>query len=211
MEVIPKAAAGHDQGGGTIVTEPSEHAFDPRVEASLVLPAREIRLRQAVATQTDFMWRTARRFGVHERDIDDVLQRSWLVFASKLDDVRLGSERCYLVAVVARIASHTRRSYGRRAEDLVQEVEPLDAEAVPSAEDMADRKTARRFLDDILDAMDDEARQVFILFELEELDSAAIAEVLQIPQGTVKSRLRRARELYEGCVARLRSRERVRP
>ena len=157
------------------------------------------------------MWRTARRFGVNERDIDDVLQRSWLVFASKLGEVRPGAERAYLVAVVARGASPAGRSYGRRAEDLVHEVEPIDAGDVPSADELADRKTARRFLDDILDAMDDEARQVFILFELEALDSAAIAELLQIPQGTVKSRLRRARELYESRVARLRLRQGGRP
>lgn len=209
--MIPKRLAGHEQGGDTLVTNPSERVFERIPEAPITAPPRDVRLRHAVATHTDFMWRTARRFGVHERDIDDVLQRTWLVFASKLDEVRLGAERAYLVAVVARVASHARRSYGRRAEDLVHEVEPIDAGDVPSADEMADRSTARRFLDDILDAMDDEARQVFILFELEALDSTAIAELLQIPQGTVKSRLRRARELYEGRVARLRSQQGGRP
>lgn len=207
MEVIPKPVAGHDQARDPLVTPPSERVHDRTPEGPEAPPPRHVRLRHAVATHTDFMWRTARRFGVHERDIDDVLQRAWLVFASKLDEVRIGAERAFLVAVVVRIASHERRSYGRRAEDLGQDVEPIEAGDVPSADEMADRSTARRFLDDILDAMDDEARQVFILFELEALDSAAIAELLQIPQGTVKSRLRRARELYERRVVRLRTQQ----
>jgi RNA polymerase sigma-70 factor (ECF subfamily) len=49
-------------------------------------------------------------------------------------------------------------------------------------------------------------RAVFVLYELEQLTSAEIAELLQIPPGTVASRLRRARESFESCVARLRAR-----
>lgn len=206
MEVIPKRSAGHEQSGPT-VTLPSARIAVAPVEAPSGERSREARLREAVLTHTDMMWRSARRFGVRERDIDDVLQRTWLVFASKLDEVRLGSERAYLVSVVARMASHARRSYVRHPEDLVSETVPLDPGEVPSAEELADRSVARRFLDEILDAMDDEARQVFVLFELEGLESAAIAELLQLPQGTVKSRLRRARELYEKRVTRLRAQQ----
>jgi RNA polymerase sigma-70 factor (ECF subfamily) len=42
---------------------------------------------------------------------------------------------------------------------------------------------------------------VFVLFELEEMTMAAIAETLQIPPGTVASRLRRARERFEALAA----------
>ena len=208
--MIPEPSAGHKEGEPR-VTKPSETLSLERREAPLALPSREERLRQAVNEHTDFLWRSARRFGVRDGDVEDVLQRAWLVFAQKLDDVRLGSERAYLIAVVARFAGHARRGYGRRPEDLVDDPEPLEAGDVPSADELADRRTARRFLDDILDAMDDDARQVFILFELEGLDSSAIADLLQIPSGTVKSRLRRARETYESRVSKLRGQQGWRP
>ena len=50
-------------------------------------------------------------------------------------------------------------------------------------------------------------RAVFVLFELEDMSTAAIAEGLEIPQGTVASRLRRARKLFHAKVARLRARQ----
>ncbi len=52
-----------------------------------------------------------------------------------------------------------------------------------------------------------EMRAVFVLFELEEMPSTEIAEVLAIPIGTVASRLRRAREEFQRIVARLKARE----
>jgi RNA polymerase sigma-70 factor (ECF subfamily) len=50
--------------------------------------------------------------------------------------------------------------------------------------------------------MDLDLRTVFILYEVEEMTMAEIATVLQIPPGTVASRLRRAREDF---LARVRS------
>ncbi len=50
-----------------------------------------------------------------------------------------------------------------------------------------------------------EARSVFVLFELEELTVTEIARVLEVPIGTVSSRLRRARELFRAAALRLRA------
>ena len=49
-------------------------------------------------------------------------------------------------------------------------------------------------------------RTVFVLFELEELTMAEIAELLGLAPGTVASRLRRARQDYGAAVHRLRLR-----
>ena len=51
--------------------------------------------------------------------------------------------------------------------------------------------------------MDLDLRSVFILYEVEEMTMAEIAAVLQIPPGTVASRLRRAREDFLSRVRRL--------
>ena len=51
--------------------------------------------------------------------------------------------------------------------------------------------------------MPDELRTIFVLFELEELKMAAIAELLSLAPGTVASRLRRARAQFELAAIKL--------
>jgi RNA polymerase sigma-70 factor, ECF subfamily len=60
-------------------------------------------------------------------------------------------------------------------------------------EQLLDQKRARELLDDVLETMTPDLRMVFVLYELEELSMIEIASALEIPQGTVASRLRRAR------------------
>ena len=52
---------------------------------------------------------------------------------------------------------------------------------------------ARELLDEILEQMGGDLRAVFILHEFEQMSMAEIAVSLEIPPGTVASRLRRAR------------------
>ena len=63
-------------------------------------------------------------------------------------------------------------------------------------DDQIDRARARAMLDEILATMPLELRSVFTLFELEQMTMIQIAGMLELPQGTVASRLRRARELF---------------
>ncbi len=72
-------------------------------------------------------------------------------------------------------------------------------------EELSDQLRARALMDSVLSAMPSELREVFVLFELEELAVAEVAELLSIPIGTVGSRLRRAREDFHERVRRLRA------
>jgi hypothetical protein len=57
-----------------------------------------------------------------------------------------------------------------------------------------------------------ELRSVFTLFELEQMTMLQIAGLLELPQGTVASRLRRARELFADQRSRIEARlSRCRP
>jgi RNA polymerase sigma-70 factor, ECF subfamily len=57
-------------------------------------------------------------------------------------------------------------------------------------------------LDAVLATLPPELRQVFVLFELEELTMREIAAALRLPAGTVASRLRRAREMFKAEAAK---------
>jgi len=60
-------------------------------------------------------------------------------------------------------------------------------------------------MDDALESLPIELRSVFVLYEMEEMTMAEIAELLGIPAGSVASRLRRARHHFHEYVRRYRA------
>ena len=74
------------------------------------------------------------------------------------------------------------------------------------ADELIDRTRARATLDAILAAMALEVRAVFVLYEMERATMAEIAALLDLPAGTVASRLRRGREQFQAAVRRLEAR-----
>jgi RNA polymerase sigma-70 factor (ECF subfamily) len=161
------------------------------------------RLRREVLKNYEFLWRSLRRLGVAEASVEDAAQQVLVVFAQRLDDVHPGAERAFLFATATRIASDVRKRQLRSRELTDSEAIEAHPSPAPSAEQLIDQGRARDLLDVILAEMPLELRTVFILFELEEMTMAAIAETLALPAGTVASRLRRARALFEEKASRL--------
>jgi RNA polymerase sigma-70 factor (ECF subfamily) len=148
------------------------------------------------------VWRSLRRLGVLESDADDATQQVFLVAHRRIADIVPENEQAFLLQTALRVAADFRRSRRRRHEDDGREV-PVLADTAANPEEMADRRRARVMLDRALVAMPMELRQVFVLFELEELTTSEVASVLRVPKGTVASRLRRAREAFRKIVLRL--------
>jgi RNA polymerase sigma-70 factor (ECF subfamily) len=166
-------------------------------------PAADRRLRGLVDEHFTFVARVVRNLGVAEADLDDVLQRAFCAVARRLDDIAPGSERAFLVQAAINWAHNARRARSRNPEVGLAEL-PDVADASPSPEDLTDRKRAAAVLDGLLATMDLELRTVLVLYEIEEMSRAEIAQLLGLPQGTVASRLRRAREDFESKLARWR-------
>jgi RNA polymerase sigma-70 factor (ECF subfamily) len=145
-----------------------------------------------VDVHIDFVARVLRNAGTPEAEIDDDVQRTFITAAKRLDDVRPGAEKSFLLQIALRVAAHARRTVARRREVLSEDA-PEIVETFATPEQLTDQKRARQLLDQVLDAMSVDLRTVFVLYEFEELSMAEIAAVLGIPQGTVASRLRRAR------------------
>jgi len=153
---------------------------------------RTARLREMVDDHIDFVARVLRNAGTPEAEVDDEVQRTFIIAARRLDDVRRGAEKRFLVGIALNLAAHARRTMARRREVAADQApELVDGAATP--EQLTDRRWARRMLDRLLDSMHPNLRAVFVLHELEEMNMSEIAVVLGIPQGTVASRLRRAR------------------
>jgi RNA polymerase sigma-70 factor (ECF subfamily) len=71
------------------------------------------------------------------------------------------------------------------------------------ARDIGDRRSDIDLCDLVLSKIDPELEHVFVLFEAEGLSSREIAELLGIPRGSVRSRLRRAREQFRTAVSQI--------
>lgn len=169
--------------------------------------ASALRIAHLVRDNYVFVWRLLRRLGLREGDADDATQQVFLAASGRFDAIEPARERAFLYGVALNVGARARRSLGRRRE------EPLEAASdrvapEPNAEQVLERRQARALLDQLLDEMPEELRVVFVLFELEELSTPQIAELCEIPVGTAASRLRRAREDFEGRVARAEARRR---
>lgn len=157
-------------------------------------------LKRLLDDHIDFVARILRNGGTAEADLDDDVQRVFIILATRLDDVQPGSEKSFLLQTALRIASRARRTAARRRELVTDQLpELVDARSTP--EEVMQRRQMRRTVDEILDQMDTDLRIVFLLYEVEQMTAAEIAAALQIPPGTVASRLRRARAEFRERVS----------
>ena len=168
--------------------------------ASSLAQVDEARLRRVVSTHFDALWRFLRRLGIPESDVDDAVQEVILVVAKKLDQVRDGSERSFVLSTAFRVASGMRRHIRRRRE--VHDGPILEhASATLDPEAATEQNRLALILTQVLDQLSIELRAVFVLYELEDFTMAEIASSLELPPGTVASRLRRGREAFERLAA----------
>jgi RNA polymerase sigma-70 factor (ECF subfamily) len=198
MEVLP-LATGSGATASEVVEEDEEGLEAPASRGAHgdvgAKRADGERIRKLVIEQNAFVWRSLVRLGVPRADAEDSLQQVFLVAARRIADIHAGAERSFLYGVCLRVASRARRSQMRRREVVGDECpEQVDPQDRP--DEMVDRARARALLEEILGTMPIELRSIFTLFELEQLTMSEIAELMGIPQGTVASRLRRARELF---------------
>ena len=167
------------------------------------IPRRQTRMRALMVDNVRFVTRTLSKAGVPRSDLDDEVQRTFIVAAGRLDDVRDGAERSFLFQVARNTASHARRTLARRREVASDQLpEWLEAHTTP--EDLIARKQTRNLLDGILAGMDESLRAVFILFELEQWPMAEVAAAMGCPAQTAYARLYAARKHIELAVERRR-------
>ena len=185
--------------------------FGSRSQSRAGESAAEIRIRALMTAHFDFVWRSLRRLGLSAADADDGAQEVFVVASRKLSLIVPESEKRFLFATALRVASTRRRSLKRRREEprsWLNEEEPMSERerSEPGPERLTELAHARRDLHEILGTMKLEQRAVFILYELEEMTVPEIAGLLEVPVGTVSSRLRVAREEFDLSLRRLRAR-----
>ncbi len=154
-----------------------------------------------------FVCRSLSYFGVGAANVEDLAQEVFLVLHRRLEDFDRGQDlRSWLFGIARRVAA----GYRRRAYHVRERVtaEPHAEGISPdSPEENAEHARARDRMEAILERMTLDQRAVFVMFELDGMTGAEIAELMDCPLQTVFSRLRRARETFERHVSRLRATE----
>src|SRR5215813_9175270 len=150
----------------------------------------------------DAAYNLARWLTRNERDAEDVAQEAYLRAFQHFRSFQGGDARPWLLAIV-RNTYYTWIRHNRGPEVRTSFEEGICAE-MPDTSDPemllvkeADKQMLRR----ALEKLPDDFREVIVLREFEELSYKQIADVMQIPLGTVMSRLARARKRLEELLA----------
>jgi len=161
----------------------------------------------------DFVWRSARRLGVSDTAIEDFVQEVFMIVFRRLPAFEGRSAlRTWLYGIVLRAVREyhrvTFRANARRAsssENLRQTEARADAGALP--DEQVAQAQAMRILEQVLDDLAPERREVFVMAELEQMTIPEIASLTGDKINTIYSRLRLAREEFERSTARRRARD----
>jgi len=137
-----------------------------------------------------------------EHDADDLTARTFEVLLEKLAEYRGdASPRTFLFAIAHNVLLGWLRD--RQRADARFELGSISAAALgPSMTTWIQARRQERLLLDALRAIPMDAQVVLELAYFEDLSRAEIAIVLEIPPGTVASRLRRAKELLDAELER---------
>lgn len=149
-------------------------------------------LEQIFDQHAAYAHRALRHFGVPEADLEDLCQEVFLVVHRKLASFEGRSAlRTWIYGICQRCASdHRRRAHVRR-----ERADPDPASrSVESASQAPDaRVELRATLERLLGSLDQDKREVLVLYEIEGLSMKEVAKALDCPLQTAYSRLHAAR------------------
>lgn len=157
------------------------------------------------------LFRTARGILKNDDDAQDAVQeaylRAWRALATFRADAKLST---WLVRIVVNEALGRLRTGGVQVVPLNAAVDadgeplemPMQANPDEQPDHMAMRAQVRQQIETRIDALPDVFRTVFMLRGVEELSVEEVAQVLGIPEATVRSRYFRARGILREGLSR---------
>lgn len=166
----------------------------------------------------DFVWRCLRRMGLDADDAADSLHEVFLIVHRReaAFDPSRGTERGWLFGISANVVRAERRKkrpqlhpdgqepmrpFVAPTGDIIGEASWRSADGAGIAAGEQLKQALRRAIDDL----SPEHRAVFTMFEIEGADCQLIADELDVPVGTVYSRLHKARETLRSALAEFRT------
>ncbi|MEN0067208.1 MAG: sigma-70 family RNA polymerase sigma factor [Myxococcota bacterium] len=145
----------------------------------------------------EYLCRVVHRLTGSRETAEDVVQDVFILAHQRrfeLED-RVGI-RTWLYRAAVNHVRHRRRSFVRY-QGLLDRFQAQPTHLPDdSPDDLVDRHKHAQLIHACVQRLSDKQREVFVLYELEELEGAEIAQILEIPVNTVWSRLRLARAAF---------------
>jgi RNA polymerase sigma factor (sigma-70 family) len=153
------------------------------------------RFEQIVMPHVDAAYNLARWLVRNPQDAEDVVQESYLRAFKFFSGYHGGDVRAWLLKIVRNTSYsfHDKNRPAKLAEEFDERIHTTES-AAPDAEQEQVRDAESRMLHEALDKLPLSFREILILRELEGLSYKEIAEVVDIPIGTVMSSLARGRD-----------------
>lgn len=163
----------------------------------IIEPEKEIihnRYADLADLHSEPLYRFCRKLAYSKEDADDLFQDTLLKALEKGTDA---DSMLFTTAIY--LWKSQKRKFARRSR--IAQIVPLDdSNAVPETESAEDSIIKREILGaarELVDALPEKFRIPVILYYTAELSVADIAAAMKIPEGTVKSRMHKARKQIE--------------
>jgi RNA polymerase sigma-70 factor (ECF subfamily) len=138
-----------------------------------------------------FLYRVAHSLLRHPQDAEDAVQDALLKLYRGDAWRSMQNERAFLARVVWRAALDRRSARSIALDQEGVELQLPDLRATPDR--AAADNDERALLHQLIDALHDDLRRPLLLSAIDELNSREIGELMDLPEGTVRTRLMRAR------------------
>lgn len=183
--------------GGTGVTHALDRAVrdgqaDAEAPAPAVPLAAGLHFQEVFSRYAPYVLGLVRRLGVRDAEVEDVAQEVFIVVHRQLPHFEgRSSIKTWLCGVTLRTVANHRRKVMRRRETAMEGSRELHADADQDA--LLERRDDASALQRALDRLSPKLREVFVLYEIEELPMADVARSLGCPRFTAYTRLHAAR------------------
>jgi len=159
------------------------------------------RFEESMLPHMDAAYNLARWLTRNNSDAQDIVQEAYLRAFKFFGGFRGDNSRSWLLRIV-RNTFYTWREKNQREEDLINSddmVENLQNDA-PAPDALMLRQADSEALREAIESLPLEFREVLVMRELEGMAYKEIADVADVPLGTVMSRLARARLQLRNCL-----------
>jgi RNA polymerase sigma-70 factor (ECF subfamily) len=156
---------------------------------------------EVVREHVTLVWRVLRHLGVSETQLEDASQEVFLIVLRQLPKFEARSSLRTWIYGICRNVAHRARVERMQLRELPVAELPESSEPAKQDRELW-LKQAHAQLIVALDALDEDQRAVFVLYEIEELPMEEIAAALGSPLTTCYSRLQTASSKVEAALRR---------
>ena len=153
-----------------------------------------------VQRQSRFVFQVAYAVLLNSHDAEDAVQETFLKLYRNRGWQHVDNERAFLARVAWRVAVDLRprslrvAKFSADSEAIAISMDESPS-SLPNPEQSLASANEHALVHAMIDALPEELRVPLVLSAFDELNSREIADILKIPEGTVRTRLQRARQM----------------